>query len=180
MVPLAIELTKLPMGGALLKCIRADCSIAWQRNEGRRGVFFAFHDLRHYAVESMLGYTEGFYGLIASGWDIHDTTGKGARGALPDGALAVEHLVGMLDADSTNEGRASAAELNQYAASFAAQNNRPVPQRLSDQSLQDIRAMVSALHSRWASLPEGETMKLSFPQRPTNRLSRPRAASRQG
>ena len=80
MVSLAIELTKLPMGGALFKCTRADGSMTWQRNEGGRGAFFALHDLTHYAVESVLGCTEGFYGLIASGWEIGDTTGKGRRG----------------------------------------------------------------------------------------------------
>ena len=77
--------------------------------------------------------------------------------------MVVEHLVGMLDADSTNESRASAAELNQYAAAFAAQNDRLVPPPLSEESLRDIRAMLSELHSQWASLAEGETMKLSFP-----------------
>src|SRR5689334_9427354 len=130
MPALTIELSKLPAGGVLLKCTRADGSVTWQRNEDGRGAFFAFHDLRHYAVESVLASTRGFYGLIASGWDISDTTGKGSRGSVPDEAAAVEHLVGMLDADSTNEGRASAAELNQYALSHASQNGRSAPRAL--------------------------------------------------
>jgi hypothetical protein len=147
----------------LLKCTRADGSVTWQRNEGARAGFFAFHDLRHYAVESVLGYTEGFYGLIASGWDISDTTGKGSRGCLPDEAAAVEHLVGMLDADSTNRGRASAADLNHYAVSHASQNSRFAPRALTDESLREIRTTISALHAEWANLPEGATMKLLFP-----------------
>lgn len=164
MLPLTIELTKLPMGAALLKCTRRDGSVTWQRNEGGRGGFFAFHDLRHYAVESVLGYTKGFYGLIACGWDISDTTGKSSRGSLPDEAAAVEHLVGMLDADSTNQGRASAAELNDYALSHASQNGRSTPQPLTEESLRHIRATISTLHTEWVNLSEGATMRLLFPR----------------
>jgi hypothetical protein len=164
MHPLTIELTKLPTGGALLKCTRADGSVTWQRNEDRRAAFFAFHDLRHYAVESVLGYTEGFYGLIAFGWDISDTTGKGPRGCLPDEASAVEHLVGMLDADSTNQGGASAAELNQYALSHASQNRRSAPRALTDESLREVRTTAFALHREWTNLSEGATMRLLFPR----------------
>src|SRR4051794_21887497 len=158
MLPLIIELTKLSKGGALLKCTRSNGSVTWQRNEDARGAFFAFHDLRHYAVESVLGYTKGFYGLIGSGWDVSDTTGKGSRGALPDEAAAVEHLVGMLDADSPKQGGASAEELNQYARAHALQNGRSMPQALTEDSLRQIRATVSALHSDWLNLSEGATM----------------------
>ncbi len=163
MHPLTIELTKLGGGGVLLRCIRADGSVTWQRNDDRRGVFFAFHDLRHYAVESVLGCRNGFYGLIAAGWDIADTTGKGSRGALPEQAAAVEHLVGMLDTDAANQNSATADELNQYAASHASQNGRSAPPPLTEESLREIRAAVSALHSEWIKLSEGATMILLFP-----------------
>lgn len=147
----------------LLRCIRADGSIASQRNDGSGGRFFAVHDLRHLAVESVLGCDEGFYGLLAAGWEIIDTTGKGARLELPEEAIAVEHLVGMLDADSTNGNASSAAELNEYASAFAKQNQRAASLILTEQNLTDIRGLISTLHSRWMALTEGESLKLSFP-----------------
>src|SRR5688500_10877816 len=49
-----------------LTCVRADGSSTWQRSSD----FFAHHDLIHYAVESVLGYREGFLGLVASGRDL--------------------------------------------------------------------------------------------------------------
>lgn len=161
--PLSVDLTKLSGGGVLLRCIRADGSVTSQRNDAARGRFFAFHDLTHYAVESVLGCDHGFFGLVAAGWEIAETTGKDARGPLPDEALAIEHLVGMFDADKTNGSAPSAADFNRYAAVFADQHNRAVPPPLSDETLAKIRALESALHSEWVALREGKIMKLSFP-----------------
>lgn len=163
MARLLIELKKLSGGGAVLRCTRSDGSITWQRNDGRRGLFFAFHDLRHYAAECVFGFREGFYGLVALGWEIADTTGKGSRGRLPDETLAVEHLVGLLDADSASGSATSAAEFNQHAAAYAAQNDRPAPQPITEEDLEQIRSMAAALHAEWLRLTEGATIRLSFP-----------------
>ncbi|MBV8771397.1 MAG: hypothetical protein JO166_03550 [Deltaproteobacteria bacterium] len=63
-------------------CTREDGSVTWQKQE-KHSAFFAMHDLTHYAVRTALKYHRGFFGLIASGWDIEDTTGKGSPGELP-------------------------------------------------------------------------------------------------
>ena len=89
---LRIQITKRPDGNGVLRCVRADGSVTWQKQE-RHAAFFALHDLTHFAVESTLGFRRGFYGLIAEGWDVEDTTGKGARGPLPDEAVEVEVLL---------------------------------------------------------------------------------------
>ena len=67
---LIIHFTKRTDGGALLKCVRADGSTTWQRQDEKNAAFFPLHDLTHYAVETELGFRRGFYGLIAEGWDI--------------------------------------------------------------------------------------------------------------
>jgi hypothetical protein len=82
-----------------LRCVRADGSATWQKQGTRHAAFFALHDLTHVAVESTLGFRNGFFGLVAQGWEIDDTTGKGARGPLPSGAAEVEYIVGTLDAE---------------------------------------------------------------------------------
>src|SRR5450432_2027190 len=133
MSTLTIELQTIEGGGVILKCTRADGSVAWQRNRGPNDRFFAWHDLRHYAVETLLGRQNGFFGLISAGWDIIDTTGKGARGRVPDEALAIEHLVGLLDAESAAGTPATAEEVNDYADAHARQNNRPAPAKITDE-----------------------------------------------
>jgi hypothetical protein len=157
-----IELTKSASGGSILKCIRADGSIAWQRNQGRNGMFFALHDLRHYAAESVLRADKGFFGLIAAGWEVTDTTGKGSRGKIPDETIAIEHLVGLLDAEGAGGDNMTARELNGYAVAYAAQHNRPSPAAISEQSLAKIRGLTMKLHAEWMALPSGEKMRLFF------------------
>src|SRR6516225_617025 len=95
---LGIRLTKRMDGGSVLRCVRGDGSVTWQKQD-RHAAFFALHDLTHFAVESTLGFQSGFFGRIAKGWDIDDTTGKGARGRLPEEAIEVEHIVGLLGAE---------------------------------------------------------------------------------
>ena len=86
-----VQFTKRKDGGAVVRCVRADGSATWQRQDDQRAAFFPLHDLTHYAVETELGYGRGFYGLIASGWDIADTTGKGPRGpTVYEGRLSQE------------------------------------------------------------------------------------------
>jgi hypothetical protein len=48
-------------------------------------------------VESILGFRRGFFGLVAEGWTIEETTGKTARGPIPNDAKEVEYIVGSLD-----------------------------------------------------------------------------------
>lgn len=79
---------------------------------------------RRYALKTVLDAAHGFYGLVAAGWDIADTTGKGTRGPLPDDAVAVEQIVGMFDAERASGNVWSASEFNEYAAAYAASHGR--------------------------------------------------------
>lgn len=81
--PLRVQLTKR-VGGGVLNCIRADGTVTWQTQDGPPGLFFPYHDLTHYAVEIVLGFRHAFYGLLADGWTIDDTGGKGVRARIRD------------------------------------------------------------------------------------------------
>jgi len=113
-VPLRIEITKRSDGGVVLRCVRADGSYTWQRQD-RHAPHFALHDLTHFAVESTLGFRRGFFGLIAAGWHIEDTTGKSAAGRLPDEALDVERIVGLLDIERASATICTVDEFNAQA-----------------------------------------------------------------
>ena len=158
-----IQFTKREDGAALLRCVRADGSATWQRQDDNRAVFFPLHDLTHYAVESELGFSRGFYGLIAEGWDIRDTTGKGARGPLPDEAIEAEYIVGAVGAERSSGSTCTAEEFNSLAAAFAKTRQLPEPRRLTEADLTRVRSRIEELFARWRALPKGATLELVFP-----------------
>ena len=156
-----MQLTKRADGGVVLRCVRADGSATWQRQEGPRAAFFPFHDLTHLAVESTLGFGAGFYGLVADGWDIDDTGGKGRRGRLPAEAVLVEHVVGLLDRERM--GGAPPLSAQAFAEQLATAGQAPPP--LGDADLDAVRARVAELHEAWAALAVGATLDLPFDRR---------------
>ena len=124
--------------------------------------FFPVHDLTHYAVETELEFARGFYGLIAAGWDIADTTGKGARGPLPDEAIEVEYIVSAFSAERAGGTAATAAEFNELATTFANAKGMPPPRRLTDEDLAKIRSRFDELAMKWRGLSRGATLELAF------------------
>src|ERR1700680_2496595 len=132
---LLIQITKRSDGGGVLRCVRADGSATWQKQESRHAAFFALHDLTHFAVESTLGFRRGFYGRSAEGWDVEDTTGKRTRGPLPHEAAEVEYLVGCFDNERACGTIWTASEFNETAAIHAASSGRAAPCRLSEEEL---------------------------------------------
>ena len=148
-----IELTKRTDGGSSLRCVRADGSATWQSHHGRQAAFFPVHDLTHLAVESVLGATSGFYSLVAAGWEIEETTGKGARGPIPSDAMRLERLVGLLDLERAGSAHWTAAELNEQIG------GEPL---IDDEDLERIRARTAELIARWTTLPKGETLVLEW------------------
>jgi hypothetical protein len=157
---LRVQFTKRMDGRVVLRCIRRDGSTTWECIE-KHATFFAFHDLRHFAVETTLGLRRGFYGLIADGWDIADTTGKGQRGKVPAAALLAEHVVGLLESERAGDATPlSAAEFNaQIDAMLGVDQNRI---RFTDAPLIAARNRTQQLHNEWTALPPGSTLELTF------------------
>jgi len=162
---LLITITRRTDGGAVLRCVRADGTETWQHQRGRQAAFFPLHDLTHLSVESTLGYRRGFFGLIAEGWDIEDTGGKGERGALPAEAVVVEHLVGSFDLERAGAVHWTAASLHEQASLFAAGRGLPPPPPLDDATLDRVRDRIRELHHRWIGTPPGQTLELTFDRR---------------
>jgi len=163
---LRIHITKRTDGGAVLKCVRADGSETWQKQQGQSAAFFPLHDLTHYAVESELGVRDAFYGLIASGWSIEETGTRGVAAKLPADALFVENVVGTLDTERASGSRWTADEFNDSIARHARTGGRPVPRQLTDDELARIRKRRAELFSLWRELPAGQTLDLTFDLQP--------------
>jgi hypothetical protein len=147
---LRIEISKQADGSGVLRCTREDGSVTWQK-QTRNAAHFALHDLTHYAVETVLGYRRGFFGLITEGWDVDDTTGKGARGALPGEALEAERIVGLFDAERGSGGLWTSEEFNQFA-----------PRPLTGAEIQSVRTVRAALLEQWFAIAPGHTLELKF------------------
>ena len=78
------------------------------------------HDLTHFAVESTLGVRRGFYGLLTEGWEITDFAKPWPRGPIPDEALVVELIVGVLDAERRQGEAMTAAAFQMQAEQYVA------------------------------------------------------------
>ena len=157
-----IQLTKRADGSAVLRCVREDGSATWQRQGARHAGHFALHDLTHYAVETVLQFRRGFFGLIAEGWSIEDTGGKGERGRLPPEGILVEHLVGLLDTERASGERWTADELTEQLGLASRNGGLGESRAVTAAELDRVRAVRQALFARWLALRPGGTLELEF------------------
>jgi hypothetical protein len=147
---LKIEIARRAGGAGTLSCQREDGSITWQK-QAKHAAHFALHDLTHYAVETALGYRRGFFGLIAEGWDLEETGGKGARGPLPSEALEVERIVGVFDSERASGTLWTLEEFNQFS-----------PRALTEAEIQNVRGLRGTLFERWFAVEPGRKLELEF------------------
>lgn len=157
-------------GDVVMRCTRADGTATWQRQSGPHAMFFPLHDLTHYAVETELGARDGFFGLIAAGWDIDDTGGKGVRGRLPPEAVLVEHLVGLLSQERMGgSDELTAATIGEMVAPLVARGELVAP-RLDDAAVARVRSRRDELHDAWARCPVDSPFSLPYRRPATSAL----------
>ncbi len=140
----------------LLVCERADGSKTWSRLPPG----FPVHDLAHLALESTLGIAQGFYGLVAAGWDIPSFSEPGAAARLPREALWVELVVSVLQTDIA--GAASLQERNWMLESAAVGQGLDPCRLLSVDQWESLRRALRELRLRWSRLLPGESLEWSF------------------
>jgi hypothetical protein len=158
----SIQFKKRADGAAALSCTRANGTATWQRQQGVSAKFFPKHDLTHFAVESVLRVRDGFYGLIAQGWDIEDFGTPWPRGRLPEPAEIVELIVGMLDLERATASRYSAAEYREKVAAWYSARGVAREIALEDDQLASIRKVRDELFARLDATAPGESLKLEF------------------
>lgn len=160
---LRIRFERQDDGSVVFRCTRADGTSTWQKHTAKSAMFFPFHDLTHFAVESTFGFSKGFYGLISEGWDIADTSGKGARGKLPREAVLVEHMVGLFDTERVGGAQPlTAHEFSAILADLASSDRIESPPSVAETQLQAVRARISELYDALAALQPGNALELAF------------------
>jgi len=125
------------------------------------------HDIAHYVVETTLGFTEAFYGMIAKGYDIGDFELPREQrpvdlipANLPVQALQTEHIVNLL-----HPGYLSAnAEFDLLSTlrTVLAGKEIDFPEILSTDKLHCIYQRYEELILKWKGLEIGETMEMIF------------------
>jgi hypothetical protein len=160
---LTIRIKKNADGSAALSCTRRDGSVTWQRQQGAQGRFFPLHDLTHYAVETVLRHPRGFYGMVASGWDISDFGAPWPRGRIRADADPSELIVGFLDTERASGTRWTAADFNDKTALYYTEHNlATTPPTLTDDDLARVRQRRAQLFAEWDAVPPGGTLELTF------------------
>jgi hypothetical protein len=157
-----VTLTRHADGTSLVRCERADGTSTWQRHGGHQAAFFPLHDLVHFAVETELGFRHGFFGLIADGWDIAETEGRGTRGALPPEAITVEHLVGLFSVERASGAVWTSAEFVEQLAAAGVAGGLSGCASFSDESIARVRSRRAALFEQWAAVAPAGTLELAF------------------
>jgi len=152
---LTIEIKKTKDGRPSLACVRADGSRTWARVHP----FFPTHDLTHCAVESVMGYDEAFFGLVAAGWEIDAFTAPGAARKMPLQAMCAENIVGHLERGVAQD----AAEMNAALAASMREQGLGACAPVTAEQLSAIRRLRSHLVAQWMELAVGETLRVGFP-----------------
>lgn len=166
MPDLLVRLTKRSPSDYTLTCVRTDGSTTTQRTRGDSAKFFPFHDLTHFAVETVLGHRGGFYGLVCDGWQLADFTQPKVSARLPSAAVADEALVGLFDGERASGQQWTVAEFNHSLAEYLQSTGRdPVPP-LNEAALARVRAEHARLAALWRALPVGETLELAYARAP--------------
>ena len=159
---LVIRIKKNADGRSSLSCTRADGTTTWQSMKNAQAAFFPRHDLTHYAVETVLGHRQGFYGLVAAGWDLTDFGSPWPRGRIPDEAALSEMIVGFLDLERASGELTRAEDVNNRLRDFCAENDLPAPTPLTDDALARVRQTRGELFARWESVEPGGALELPY------------------
>jgi|GEM_PF-295773 hypothetical protein len=156
---MVIQLKKGRDGPATLACVRSDGTRTW----GKEHPFFPVHDITHCVVESVLGFDQAFFGLIATGWEIDDFAKPGASRRLPFQAIVAEHVVGIFDRERALVEPMTPDEFNESVVASLPPAQRDAFTPLSAEQLAQVRASRQALAARWHALAPGATMEVPFP-----------------
>jgi len=140
------------------------------------------HDLAHYVVESTLGLSEGFLGLVASGWDIADFEVKGMAARLPSEALYAETAAGQLSNEHMLGQPSSAEDFNWSMRAKVESSNRTdfVVPTIEGEQLEGMRARLMELHCEWYGVAPGSALELEFRSSRRASCSRPTPSLKPG
>ena len=125
------------------------------------------HDIAHYAVETVLGFKNGFYGIVNQGIEILDfELPKEEKPTLvhPDTmhieAIQSEYIVNLLQTEIWNSGRID--NFLEVLKSSLGERNISFPVQITNDKLEEIRNVYHHYALEFSSMQEGESLELQF------------------
>ena len=139
-----------------IRCKRADGTETWCKLADS----MTMHDIVHFAAESVLKTSKGFYGILSSGVDITDFENRVKdEFSIPMEAIQMEYLVGGLWME-LYQGR----ESNILKSNLKAMEDKGIPaiSELEEGKIDEMRAELQKLAIQWYQLKPGDTLTLEF------------------
>jgi len=153
-----MEITKNIDKPHVICYMRDDGSKTWMHADN----FFVRHDLSHYAIEKMLGYTTAFMGMLNSGMDIKDFENREKRKkiTMTKEAMNSEQMANLFLMEVAQGDLADFNDTLKQTFTVKEQVfDAPIVTR---NQLATIRKYVRELYKNWDELPAGETMSLAI------------------
>lgn len=147
--------------GDMLTCVRTDGSTTWHEMP-RQGILP--HDAFHFVVESTLDWHDGFFGHVARGRSLADTTEK-LHGRSPEWskntqALQAEALIECLEAEQWS-GAAGPAEFAESLIRNCRRRGVPPPD-ITAEELERVRTALREFGAAWRPLSPGASLERTF------------------
>ena len=111
---------------------------------------YLLHDICHYAVEKILNYQNGFWGMLAQGYTFSELFGK--NNPMTSGLRFIEQIVGLVQ--SVYSGHIPIKDYNQYISHL----NFTIYENDLISCLSEVNTILNA----WEVLPIGEQLTLEF------------------
>ena len=153
-----IRFTKGKNKSDTLHCIRDDGSETWARL--KQG-FGPLHDLAHYAVETVLGFDQAFFGLLAQGRAIEEFAETEDRSWVGEQGLVAETIVMTLQYEAA--GVAATEAFLEMVEESCQGLGLAMPTTLTPEAVTAMRERYGTLRLQWAATPPGGRLDLVFP-----------------
>ncbi len=153
-----LQITKFSGKKNVIKYVRGNGTETWMYSDD----FFVLHDLSHYALEKVLGYTTAFCGMLNSGISIQDFEDRDKRNAvlITKEAVYAENMANLFLMETVQGNFADMnAVIKQAHETVDTKYAAPV---LGVVEIDTIRTYLRALIAQWHALPVGNTLQLDF------------------
>ena len=153
-----MEITKNIDKPHVICYMRDDGSKTWMHADN----FFVRHDLSHYAIERILGYTTAFMGMLNNGMDIKDFENREKRKkiTMTKEAMNSEQMANLFLMEVA---QGDLADFNDtLKQTFTVKEQVFDAPIVTNDQLAAIRKYVRELYKNWDELPAGETMSLAI------------------
>ncbi|MCC6409692.1 MAG: hypothetical protein IT453_21235 [Planctomycetes bacterium] len=162
-----IEFKKAADGRHVVACERANGTQTWSRVQAA----IVSHDFVHWALETTLGLRRGFWGLVASGWNLTAFVEPGATKLLPEEAAWTEFAVAAIWRDSWGQAPLDADGVIEELALRAEMHGWKTQRSISEADLARIRTCIAELNARWLAVEPGGSLALVFDEQDPTRSS---------